>query len=509
MSNRKAVRNLTIIKILGALVGILYSVTQVHLFGASRIIEVFFAAQAVVYLITSLTQSGQLSEILLPEYIYLRENKSKETAYKAFSVVINRLFIGFLIMAILAFILAPYIIYAYIPGYSEIDRRLGTSIFRAFLPFICLQVNFAFLRSLLNAEKIYGKVEVADVVSSLISLAILLLFHSSFGIWTLLISLYFGRVVAILVAIYYLVKCDIRYYFIWKISEFDHVSFFKKIFATLSYTGATQIRELIYTASISFLPEGTYAIFIYIKRLYSKVAGIFTQPLATVFFTKISDEITKGLGNSFLVLNKKLIVMTTIFSGGLFVLAFAAGFEALSFLWKSDKLGNDALDLAFILLLVFMGTFIMQMASNLERKKAIAFNLASPIYKTLAFVQIISGLVMFLLIHYLDISGLIVGIGIAQVLFLLTPSYIIYKHKPEMQALPQFSFLAKSGLIILLTITITYYLKENFSFHFTNVERIDSLGTGAFWAIITGVLYYILTYILNRDIIYQIKELLR
>ena len=506
MSNKKAVRNLTIIKIISALIGVLYSVSQIHIFGADRIVEVFFAAQAVVYLIMSLTQSGQLSEILLPEYIGLRENSSIETAHKAFSVVLNRLFVGFLLMAAIAFFLAPYIIYAYIPGYSEADRTLGVSIFRAFLPFICLQINFSFLRSLLNAEKIYGKIEIADVFSSVTSLLVLLVFHSYFGIWVLLIGLYIGKIVAVLVAIYHISKCKIKYYFIWEIKAFDHLRFFKKIFSTLSYTGATQVRELIYTASMSFLPEGTFAIYNYVKRLYSKVTGIFTQPLATVFFTKISDEITKGFNDSFKAINKKLITMTILFSGGVFILAHAAGSEALAFLWKNDKFGDQELNLAFILLLIFMATFIIQTASNLERKKAIALNLASPIYRTLALVQLVSGGLMFFLIEYFNVSGLFFGIAIAQILFLITPSLVIQKYKPTLETLPKFLFFIKISVIITAVVLFIYFLKNSFVIVFSDIERVNYLGVGLFWATIAGLLYLSLNFVLNKELLISIKN---
>ena len=55
------------LKLLASFLALAYSIIQVRYFGASRIIEIFFAAQSLIYLV-SLTQSGQLAEIFLPEF---------------------------------------------------------------------------------------------------------------------------------------------------------------------------------------------------------------------------------------------------------------------------------------------------------------------------------------------------------------------------------------------------------------------------------------------------------
>ena len=51
-----------------------YSIIQVRYFGASKIIEIF-CSSGLIYLVTSLTQSGQLAEIFLPEFQRLNNKK--------------------------------------------------------------------------------------------------------------------------------------------------------------------------------------------------------------------------------------------------------------------------------------------------------------------------------------------------------------------------------------------------------------------------------------------------
>lgn len=74
IKNIKLLGSLTFLKILGAISGLIYSILQVRLFGATALVDSYFIATSAVLLITSLTQSGQLSEVFLPEYLKVKCN---------------------------------------------------------------------------------------------------------------------------------------------------------------------------------------------------------------------------------------------------------------------------------------------------------------------------------------------------------------------------------------------------------------------------------------------------
>ena len=95
---------------MASLLGLLYSIIQVHYFGASRTIEIYFAAQSLVYLVTSLTQSGQLAEVFLPEYHKLN-NIKPGLGYKGLNVVINRMVLFGTLLIVLIFVFAKSLYY--------------------------------------------------------------------------------------------------------------------------------------------------------------------------------------------------------------------------------------------------------------------------------------------------------------------------------------------------------------------------------------------------------------
>ena len=95
------------LKLVTSLLALAYSILQVKYFGSSRTIEIYFAAQSLIYLVTSLTQSGQLAEIFLPE-IHKLNNIRSGLGFKALNIVINRMFIWGSLVVTLLFIFTPF-----------------------------------------------------------------------------------------------------------------------------------------------------------------------------------------------------------------------------------------------------------------------------------------------------------------------------------------------------------------------------------------------------------------
>ena len=116
-----------------------------------------------------------------------------------------------------------------------------------------------------------------------------MLLFEHFGVWVLAISLLTGKIVEFLFYFANLYKIGYRYKLVTKVDGFDHRQFFKTMRSTFTYVGATQIYSMVLTASISFLPEGVYAIFKYVQNLATKVRGLFIQPFITIFFTNYNN----------------------------------------------------------------------------------------------------------------------------------------------------------------------------------------------------------------------------
>ena len=72
--------------------------------------------------------------------------------------------------------------------------------------------------------------------------------------------------------------------------NFDLKRFYKILFSTSGYVGATQLYSIVLTAMGSLLPEGSLSIFNYVRKLGEKAKNILIAPIITVFFSKFARK---------------------------------------------------------------------------------------------------------------------------------------------------------------------------------------------------------------------------
>jgi putative peptidoglycan lipid II flippase len=445
----KIVGGLTALKLAGAIVGICYMILQVRYFGTAHEVEIFFAAQSVVYVIISLTQSGQLTEVYLPEYLKLKNNYSHEAAYRSYSVLTNRLSVFILLLVLLAFLMAPYLMEMFIPGFSSESRQDATLFFRAFLPLILLQIHVGFLTTVLNAERIFGRAEAAALVNHFFSITVLFCFYDSLGIWTLLLSSYIGLLIQVIVLGYYAQRLGIKYYFIWRSQEFQHRKFFGTIFYTFTYTVSTQILNWAIVASTSFLPQGVFAIFKYVEKLVPKVISILIDPFTVVYFTKIANEILNSpQKRQFRTRVVALQEYSLLFGLLIFTLSVASGKEILSLIWGGEKVSSDDVSVGYSILIAFFLALAFQMFYAINRKLSVVLGLAKYNYSYQSFVQLIAAGSTFLLVYAWDVPGLLASIIFSRAMLIFIPTYINSRMSPSFYDSPNGRFFLKFFLIL-------------------------------------------------------------
>lgn len=507
-ANLKVIGGLTGFKVLGAALGILYMIFQVRYFGTSRVIEIFFAAQSVVYVIISLTQSGQLTEIYLPEYLKLKNRISDKVAHQSYAVVSNRLSLFIVTLLIAGFWLAPYLMKLFIPGFSEPSQQEATLLFRAFLPLIFLQIHSAFLTTVLNAEKVFGRTEVASIINHLLALAILILLYDTLGVWVLVLSSYVGILLQILLSLFYAGKAGIKYYWVWSIPDFDHKSFFRTTFYTFFYTLSTQLLNWAMVASISFLPQGVLAIFKYVEKLVPKVNSILIQPFSTVFFTSISAKVSSQVNPE--TLKKEIVKLqefALLFGILIFTLAVASGKEMLSMLWGSEKFSVTDLSLAYQVFVSFFLALAFSLYYTINRKYSVALGFARYNYTFQGFSQFFSAILSFLLIYYLAVPGLLISILLNRIFLIYIPVYVNSVKGPEFYASPKKSFLIRFFIVIAaLPIAIAVMKHYVAIFDDFGVSRWIDFTQSILWGIVGSIFYLIFIHVVKHNFFSSIKR---
>ncbi|MBJ2174580.1 hypothetical protein JBL43_10055 [Aureibaculum sp. A20] len=410
------------LKLISSLLGLIYSIIQVQYFGASRTIEIYFAAQSLVYLVTSLTQSGQLAEIFLPEYHRLN-NINSGLGYKGLNIVINRMVFFGTILMILIFVLAHYVVELMVPGFSQEEKDFAVLIFRILLPVLYLALINSFYITVLNAEERFGRAELLGLTNTIVNILVLVILYPFIELWALVISFILGKVIEFVFYVWQLYKNGYRFHWVLSMPEFDHISFFKTMQSTFLYVGATQFYSIVLTASISFLPEGVYAIFKYVQNLSNKIKGLFIQPFMTIFFTKYSLLLQKSQ-SVFKEFNKNMISIINV-NAIVIIGTILLGDYILNLIWGGKKFTMNNVQLAYLFILFNIFAVLLSSLGTIYRKMAVAHGLAKKLYLYWVIAQLMSGVFSYVLIKYFKINGLLFIIPI-NVFLLGVTSYIVY-----------------------------------------------------------------------------------
>jgi putative peptidoglycan lipid II flippase len=407
-------------------VGLVYSILQVRFFGASAMVDAFFIAMSAVYMITSLIQGGQLAEVFLPEYLKQKKNFGPTEAHKLLSAILNRLLLFVGIGLLILFFLAPLIIKIIGPGLLPEYKELSIKLFILSLSLILFTLIASFINTTLNAEQIFGRAEVTGLINRIISIVLLVAFYKKLGVFILVFSLLAGKIVEFGIGLYFLRKIDYRYRLIWNVKNYKVSHFFKVMFTTSGYVGATQLYSVTLTAMASFLPVGSLSIFNYVQQLVSKASGIIMGPFSTVFFSKFSNIVALRKQNLVAHLKKPLsiiFVLTFI----IFCFITLEGKEVLHFLWSKKSLSEHDFAIAFWMLSLNFFGIIFSSTGTLLRKAAVALGGAQRIYKNWIITQLFSALYSFISIYFFGILGLITVPLINMVLMALVSFLVAQK----------------------------------------------------------------------------------
>lgn len=458
MDKRKSVGILSVLKLVSTLLGIIYSIAQVRIFGTDKSIELFFAASSLLYLIVSVTQTGQLSEIFLPQYLQIKENHGIEIAHKSYSVVINRIGLGSIIIIIIAGLFHNLLVNLMVPGYTSNEKNQVGILFLSYLPLIVLTISNGFMTTVLNAEKAYGKSELSAIFNSFFSLIILILFAKSLGIWSLVISLYIGQLFELGTSIYFLKNNKIKYSLVWKIKEFDHKLFFRNIYSTLLYVLTTQLFNVVLTASISYLPQGVFAIYRYTINIFEKAASLILQPFSTIFYTSIAELKSKNLKDESRNLLDFSIKANLVIGLFVFVIILVSGYNLLGFLWHSKKFDANSLQTAYYFLITWFVLILFQGTSQLYRKVAIMTGLVKRNYFYLSIGMLISSATTYLLVTAFGTYGLVASIFISRILYLIVPMFSVYFYQKQYFVFPKFNFILNITVVSVLAVATSYFI---------------------------------------------------
>jgi len=451
--------------------GVISTMQIAWIFGAGRTSDIWFAASALQNSMISLVQTGQLSEMFLPEYIKIKSTHGRTRATECFSAAINWMMAFAIVVVVLAWAAAPYLVGYIASGFADSDQSRLAEIFLWLLPLLPLHVLTGLIQSFGNAEGWFGKFEIPVIAGSLSAIFTVMVLSPSQGVHALVISAWVYQMVSIAGRMLMLHKLGYVHRWTLQVSGLSLRPLLTQIVWTFAYVGVTQAYLMSFRRALGFLGEGTLSAYGYAELLYARTSSLFMRPVATVFYTKVAeagarsmDEVKKTVKGALdRYLEMYILILASLVPG--------LG-DLLRALWGGPRFGEDMLRLTTLALLWFFLAQVMQAQSQVQRKLNIALGCFRQQYQGATLVQLICLFAAPWLVSTWQFNGAIAAVLLNTVGFALAGLLLTWMKFPGLLATFSIKKFSKGALMIAPGLFLGWLMSGLFA---SRVHSVDSV----------------------------------
>lgn len=461
---------------MAAVVAIFNMAIVAHYFGASRHVEIYFAATALLRFVVRISQTGQVSEIVLPIFHQTKHKNGVKEAYLLFSIVLNWLLILLTILIVILWNFSMPLVEIRVPGFQPDDIATGALYFRVLLPLVLVQIATALLTTLAHAESWFGIPEFGGLLANMVSMACLLILAPQVGPWALIWALWSGQFIHLVCVIVFLYRKGFRHRLRLNTEIVNIWHILGRVMKTLPYVGATQLYAFAFDAALSMLPQGTFAIFKYILQIQSRAQTLLLRPISIVFFTQFSDAFARASAD-LRRLAQKALAHSLFFMVPLITAITAASYPLVETLLGQKGFSNEQLHLAAELLAI---TVLLSLAIGLQqigRKMTMSLGMVGRQYYSNTLVQIVSFLLTVPLIEAYGIVGAVGMFILNNVALSFTPILLLRWFQPELAVFYPWDRVWRWVVAVAIALPVTHYSWMALGLERTDLNRADALLT--------------------------------
>ena len=498
--NYKSLGILFSLNTVNVILNIAASTLMVYYFGTSRAIEAYFAATLLGTTIAKLAQTGQLTEIFVPKYHAIKAQKNQAEASVIFSVLVNYLFLFSAGLVVFFLLLKNTIITWLVPGFDAASQAQVYDLFRWTSVLIPFQVITSAFQGLLNAEKIYGKVELSYTFAVLTTIGIIVGFGPKYGASILVFSWMAGIVYQLVAVFYYLSQIGYRHRFVLQTQLIGLREILHLIGATSLYVLSVQAHVFLFNGALSLLPAGTFAIYRYAESIYGRLSMVILAPISVVFFNEINHQLTRMTTADVRQFVQKSLHFSFFICLLTFVVFWAGGQYLIWFLWGGQKFSFVDVQQVYVLLCVFFGVLTIQGFNTIYRKLGVSVSNPNFQYVAWSVAHVVSGLAAYSLIKGFGFQGLIAQTLLHIVLLTAVPIATVYLKKrvffTSMQPAETWRIVGCFGVSLLWGVALQYLLPLTPQF-----SKVEALLAGGLVCAGAGLLF------LGGGFVFKIAEM--
>jgi putative peptidoglycan lipid II flippase len=287
------------LSLVSRLVGIFRDRILAAEFGAGDTLDIYYAAFRLPDLVYNLLIIGAVSAGLIPVFTSLLSQNKKNEAWKLINSILNILSLGLIVVCLILFASAPWLLPFITPGFDPEKMRLVVGLSQVmFLSPILLGLS-AIFGSILQSFRKFFAYSIAPIFYNVGIIFGALFFVKWLGIYGLAWGVVLGAGLHFLIQLLPVFFTDYRYSFSFDFKNKFVIDVVKLMLPRTLSLIVSQMNFLVITIMASTLAAGSLAIFNLSNNLQNFPLGIFGVSLAVAALPALSSLWAKGKKNDF------------------------------------------------------------------------------------------------------------------------------------------------------------------------------------------------------------------
>lgn len=291
--------------IISRLLGLVRDRLLASTFGASDILDTYYAAFRVPDLIFNILVLGALSSAFIPVFLkYWRNGESEDSKKEAWQItnsILNILMAILILLGAVFFIFAPQIISLITPGFSPAKQLETANLTRVMLLSIIMFGVSNIFSSVLNSFRKFLAYAVAPIMYNLGIIIGILFFYPGLGLPGLAWGVVLGAFLHMLIQLPATLKTGYRYQWVFNYRHEGVRKMARLILPRTFGLAVGQINQLVITIIASTLIAGSIAVFNLANNLQSFPINVFGVSLAIAAFPLMSSAFAEENKEKFVV----------------------------------------------------------------------------------------------------------------------------------------------------------------------------------------------------------------
>lgn len=416
---------LSVFTIIGKVIGFLRMMVVAYIFGATSDTDAYNLANGMVSNILY-ALSTAIAVSFLPIYVDKKLSQGQEETNKYTSKVITVLSVLAIGVSVLVCVAAPALAKITAPSYSE-EQLVEVILYLRILAIgIIFSLVTSLLKSILDAEKIYGYGAFSGIIYSIVTIVFAVCFYKVWGIVSLVVAIPVAYFIQYIFLNWRVRKC-VRIKPLFDIHDEDLRILLRMSIPVLLSNTTVEINQLVDRTLASFSTEGAVSALAYSANLNDLVISVIASSVITVFFTEFAGNSAKDDMDALKANLRKGISVLLIILLPISLISVMFGEEIVRIVYYRGAFGNEALVLTTLGTVIYAMSWIVVSIEKLCSKVFFSVNDTKTPMRISICAVVFNTIMSIIFVHYIGFAGIVLGTVLAEVLAVILNLTLLHK----------------------------------------------------------------------------------